>query len=140
MVSLAEQVGGTEASRVTGRHVLELRRLLEQHCSQVYCPNVAEFALILRTDGDVQTFGFEGCKNVRRSRRERYITVDLGVPEHRWKSVSASEFRSYLWELTETGILCCVDRLRRDKEQIDFESLRADLGTARDIFLAGKHD
>jgi len=62
----------------TGEHVLELRKLLAAHCKGPYSDEISEFALVLRVGGNMQEFDFEGCECIRRNRKDRYITVDLG--------------------------------------------------------------
>ena len=59
----------------TGKHVLELRKLLAFHCKAPCSDEIAEFALVLRIGGKMKEFDFEGCERIRRNRKDRYITV-----------------------------------------------------------------
>jgi len=86
----------------TDKHVLELRKLLAASCKGPYSEEVSEFALVLRIGGNMQEFDFEGCERIRRNRKEKYITVDLGFPSRRWKGVTDIEIRRYLAEIVET--------------------------------------
>jgi len=74
---------------------------------------------------------------IRRSRKQRYITVDLGFPSRRWKSKSDQDIKVYFAELVETGLLCFARRLDKDKAQIDLQRLISDFGAAKAEFLAG---
>jgi len=132
-ITLGAQTSGEDDR--TMEHVLELRRLLTQYCPGPYCPEVHEFALILRIGGDLQEFDFEGCERLRRNRRERYITVDLGFPSRRWKRVRTASIRTYLADLVEKGLLCCVQRLEKDKAPVDSAKLLADFRSAKAAFL-----
>src|SRR5437868_2523835 len=85
-ITLGVQVGSR--SNRTEAPILELRKLLAQHCIGFYSPEVKEFALVLRVGGEVQEFDFEGCERIRRSRKEKYITVDVGLPSYRWNSAT----------------------------------------------------
>src|SRR6202035_1871919 len=69
----------------TDKHVLELRRLLAASCKGPYSEEITEFALVLRIGGKMQVFDFEGCEHIRRNRKDKYITVDLGFPSRRWR-------------------------------------------------------
>lgn len=134
-VTLAEQVGGEDAAEYTSSHILELRKLLEESCQGPYSPEVDEFALVLRIDGDIQQFDFEGCQRIRRSLKERYITTDLGVPFWRWKGVPAARFRAWLARTVKTGLICCIQRLERDKTPIDRNRLLTDYRVVEAKFL-----
>src|ERR1700743_2755605 len=90
-VTLGMQTSGDDDR--TDTHVLALRKLLAANCVGPYCDEIAEFALILRIGGNMQEFDFEGCERIRRNRKEKYITVDLGFPPHRWRNRSNAEIR-----------------------------------------------
>jgi hypothetical protein len=121
----------------TDKPVIEMRRLLATHCQGPYSHEIHEFALILRIGGEMQEFNFEGCERIRRNRKERYITVDLGFPSNRWKGATNSSIREYIAEAVETGLLCCIRRLEADKSPVDSARLMGDFAKARQLFLAG---
>src|SRR5580698_1839679 len=112
-VTLAMQTSGDDDR--TDTHVLALRKLLATNCAGPYSSGIAEFALILRIGGNMREFDFEGCERIRRNRKEKYITVDLGFPSRKWRGVPDSAIRRYLADIVETGLLCCLHRLKKDK-------------------------
>jgi hypothetical protein len=115
-ITLGMQTSGDDDR--TAQDVLELRKLLTARCKGPYSEEISEFALVLRVGGNMQEFDFEGCQRVRRNRREKFITVDLGFPSYRWRGVIDSERRKYLADLVETGLLCCLNRLKKDKTKV----------------------
>ena len=119
----------------TGRHVLEMRKLLAEHCRGPYSPEIDEFALILRIGGEMQEFDFEGCERIRRNRKKKYITLDLGFPSSKWKAATDAEIRQFIVEAVETGLLCCIRHLQKDKTTIDSAKLISDFCKARRVFL-----
>jgi hypothetical protein len=127
----------SEGDDRTDKPILEMRRLLASHCRGPYSPEIREFALILRVGGEMQEFDFEGCDRIRRNRKEQYITVDLGFPSGRWKGATDAEIRAYLAEAVETGLLCCIRRLEKDKTPVDSDKLMSDFRKAKQLFLAG---
>jgi hypothetical protein len=130
---------GAQTSREddrTGKPVLEMRKLLAEWCKGPYSPEIGEFALILRVGGEMQEFDFEGCERIRRNKGERYITLDLGFPSYRWKSATDAEIRGYLVEVVETGLLCFIRRLEKDKAQIDSAKLMSDFAKVKKLFLS----
>jgi len=116
-------------------HVIELRKLLAMHCQGSYSSEVSEFALVLRIGGAMQEFDFEGCERIRRRKKEKYITVDLGFPSYRWKRTTDKQIRTYLVELVETGLLCCIQRLERDSIPCESSRLLQDFAAAKQAFL-----
>jgi hypothetical protein len=119
----------------TGEHVLELRKLLAANCKGPYSDEISEFALVLRVGGNMQEFDFEGCERIRRNRKGRYITVDLGFPSRKWRGVSDSEIRIYLAGIVETGLLCCLHRLKKDKVKVHEAKLMNDFTNVKKDFL-----
>jgi hypothetical protein len=132
-ITLGAQTSGEDDR--TAKHVLELRKLLAKHCKGPYSEEISEFALVLRIGGDMQEFDFEGCERIRRNRKDKYITVDLGFPSRRWKGVGDHEIRKYLSEIVETGLLCCLHRLKKDKARVHQASLMRDFIKAKQDFL-----
>jgi hypothetical protein len=119
----------------TGGHVLELRKLLAAHCKGPYSDEISEFALVLRVGGNMQEFDFEGCERIRRNRKDRYITVDLGFPSRKWRGVSDTEIRRYLADIVETGLLCCLHRLKKDGVKVHEAKLMNDFTNVKQDFL-----
>jgi hypothetical protein len=120
------------------KHAIDLRKLLalDANCKGPYCPEIDEFALLFRIGGELQEFDFEGCENIRRNRKGRHIQVDLGFPSYRWRGASDQEIRQYFAHAVETGLLCCIRRLEKDKTPVDSERLMSDFSRAKKIFLA----
>jgi hypothetical protein len=132
-VTLGVQSSGDDDR--TAKHVLELRKLLAASCKGPYSEEISEFALVLRIGGEMQEFDFEGCQRVRRNRKDKYITVDLGFPSRRWRGVTDAKIRRYLAEIVETGLLCCLHRLKKDKTKVREASLMNDFTKAKECFL-----
>jgi hypothetical protein len=132
-VTLGAQTSAEDNRTMT--HVLELRKLLARHCTGPYSSEIAQFALVLRIGGGMQQFD-EGCERIRRNRNTRYISVDLGFPSIRWKGASDTQIREFLVEAVETGLLCCLRRLEKDKTEVDASSLLRDFATAKRTFLS----
>ena len=120
----------------TDKHVLEFRKLLAASCKGPYSEEISEFALVLRIGGKMQEFDFEGCERTRRNRKDKYITVDLGFPSRRWRGVTDAEIRKYLAEIVETGLLCCLHRLKKDKTKVREANLMDDFAKVKQHFLA----
>lgn len=132
-ITLGAQCSGDDDR--TGKHVLELRKLLAAFCKGPYSEEISEFALVLRIGGNMQEFDFEGCERIRRNRKDKYITIDLGFPSGRWRSATDTEIRKYLTDVVETGLLCCVHRLEKDKVVVNQSCLLSDFAEVKLHFL-----
>ncbi len=135
-VTLGAQTSGEDDRTIN--HVLELRGLLAEHCVGPYCPSIDEFALILRIGGVMQEFDFVGCERLRRNRKERYITVDLGFPSAQWKGRSDQHIREFLLRAVQEGLLACVRRLEADNEPVRSKALESDLLKVREQFISDR--
>src|SRR6266446_1695301 len=130
---------GVQTSREddrTQKPVLAIRRLMAEYCQGPYSPEIEKFALVLRVGGEMQEFNFEGCERIRRNRKQKYTTVDLGYPSYRWKAATDRAIREYLAEAVETGLLCCTRHLEKDKTKVDSQRLMADFHKAKQLFLS----
>lgn len=134
-VKLPVQMGCKNADKATDFHVMELRNLLSSFCKSDYCSEIDEFVLILRVDGEIWHWNFEGCQKLRRNRKERYITIDIGVPRDRWENVHPYILRKYLAENIELALDLCIERLKKDKSDINGELLLNDFQKVKTIFL-----
>ena len=132
-VTLGVQSSGDDVR--TDKHVLELRKLLAASYRGPYSDDISEVALVLRIGGNMQEFDFEGCERIRRNRKDKYITVDLGFPSRRWRRATDSQIRTYLAEIVETGLLCCLRRLQKDKVKVHEVSLMNDFMKVKRHFL-----
>ena len=129
---------GMQTSREDNRtndHVLAMRKLLAEYCEGPYIPEISRFGLNFRIGGEMQEFDFEGCERIRRNRKQRNITLDLGFPSRRWKGATDSSIREYIADTVETGLLCCIRRLEKDKSPVNSAGLMHDFARVKQLFL-----
>ena len=127
-ISLAYEAGGPDVD--IQPHIVRMRKLLETYCKGPYSDEVQGFALVLRIDGCIKTYGCEGVDRIRRRKQDKYITADICIPEKRWKRVSAAEFSRYLSSAVKSALEVCGNYLRRHKVDVDVERLLLDYGEA----------
>lgn len=134
-VTMSAQAGDLPCYEATQPHFGPLRNLLEEHRRGPYSTEVDEFELVLRIDGDIDHWEQEGSDRMRRSKKERYITIDIYVPRKRWEGVSGLEIRRYLAACTEEALHKMIGKLRRDKVAVDGDALLRDFATLKERFL-----
>jgi hypothetical protein len=135
-VIVGVQTGDVPSDRATDPHIRPLRKLLQAHCRGPYSPDVDEFSLVIRIDGDIYHWEQEGCDRMRRSKKERYITIDIYVPRARWEGVSGIEIRKYLAACVEDAFRRMIGKLQRDKVSVDGDALLRDFATVREQYLS----
>ena len=135
-VIVGVQAGDVPCSRATDPHIRLLRNLLQAHCQGPYSVEVEEFSLVIRIDGDIDHWEQEGCDRMRRSKRDRYITIDIYVPRHRWQGVSGMEIRAYLAACVEDAFQRMIAKLKTDKVAVDGDALLRDFATVKVQYLS----
>jgi hypothetical protein len=134
-VSLGVDVGGKDAHAATSVPCAALRGLLEQECQGPYGSTFDEFALVLRIDGSVQSWGKSGVDNVRLQRKARYATADVFVPAKIWSAGDSSTLRQFFSTGVESAIGAIADRARKEKDSVEADRLIADVKRATTKFL-----
>lgn len=134
-MTLGAQIGGKDAFEKTHSSVVLLRRLLGEFCVGPYSTEIDEFAPVIRIDGKIQQFGFKGLKNLRRSKKDRYITVDVGFVKEDWSHHDELAFRKVLLERVQAAIDAFLKRLSHDRVFVDQEALLNDLSEVKASYL-----
>jgi len=134
-VTLGVQSGDIPSDDATKPHYMALRKLLKELCRGPYSPEVDEFSLVLRIDGDIWHWEQDGCDRLRRSRKRRYITIDIYVPRQRWEGVSGIEIRRFLAACTEEALRKMIDKLQRDKTPVEGAALLRDFALVKEHYL-----
>ncbi len=135
-VTIGAQMGDKLASNAVTPHFMYLKRLFKECCKRtIYSDDVQEFALVLRVDGSIWHWNQEGCDRMRRSKKERYITIDIYVPRSRWEGVSGLEIRTYLATCVEDAFRRMIAKLQKDKVAVDGDGLLRDFAKVKERYL-----
>ena len=135
-VTLGAQVGGVDAGEATSSHVLGLRRLLRSCCRGPYSSSIREFALILRIDGALDSWGKVGVAGVAVRSKLGYATADIYVPREAWAAHDAHVFRRFLAEQVRFAITAIAERAKERRVDLARERLEQDVATATEQYLA----
>jgi hypothetical protein len=134
-ITFGSQMGDINAANTVQPHLILLRQLLEAYCNKTYCKEVDEFAPILRVDGKSWYWEFEGCDKLRLSKKDRYITIDVGMPISRWKGIDEINIRKFLVSNLKYALVLIVNRLKREKYIVNDSELWADFSNVEEEFL-----
>lgn len=132
-VSLGADVGGKDADAATAAVCMAIRRALAEECGGPYGASFAEFALVVRIDGSVQSWGNRGVDNVRLQRKARYATADIFVPQAVWAE-GRRPFAAFMATNVVAAIQAIVDRAQKDGDLIEADLLIRDVRRATEHF------
>jgi hypothetical protein len=135
-VTLGAQMGGKDAYAATDTDVLALRRLLEKECRSSYSSVFDEFALILRIDGSIESWGKCGVEHVRLQRKARYAMAEIYVPRYVWSADNPGNFRRFLASEVESAVQEIAERARKAKVPVRSDLLLRDVRRATATLLA----
>ena len=118
-------MGGPDADAALLPHFKSLKQAFVSGDGSLPCVGTDLIAFILRVDGKVHSFNFEGCERVDLNRRKKYISIDVGVPIVRWQGRSDAEIARYLVAVLPGGFEQMLARLRAEKIVCDEAAVRA---------------
>ncbi|KZE69148.1 hypothetical protein AWM68_02450 [Fictibacillus phosphorivorans] len=134
-ITFGAQMGDANADQAVGPHLEELNLLLDRYCKKSYCKELNELALILRVDGELWHFGIEGCDKLRLSKKQGYITMDIGMPESKWKNQMPNSIRDFLISHLVLSLELMIKRLKKELFAVNEAELWADISRVKERFL-----
>ncbi|ODG93364.1 MULTISPECIES: hypothetical protein [Bacillaceae] len=129
------EMGDPYASDAVSPKLIQLRKLLVQHCNKIYCKEIDEIAPILRVDGMYSDFNFEGYEKLRLSKKFRYITIDVGMPQSKWENKTDTEIKEYLIVNLKSALEAMVKCLKKEKYGLNETDLWEDFCKVEKQFL-----
>ena len=139
VISIGCQQGGPEPCLISDLKV-PLYRSLAKHVTDTHCSAIDQYAVVLRVDGSLDKFGDQGLARLRFAKAKRYITIDIQIPEEVWQPMSAVQTKNYLAEQVRSAILCCVERLVKEKCLVNRALLHAQVDEGINEYLAIEGD
>jgi hypothetical protein len=134
-ITFGAQMGDVNADRAVGPHLVELSVLLKRYCQYSYCDGIDELAPVLRVYGKIWHFGLEGCEKMRLSKKHRYITVDIGMPQSKWENKKPSSIKSFLINQLIIALELMIKRLKKETYIVHETELWADIRKVKEQFL-----
>lgn len=134
IISIGVQAGGPNDGGI-GKIKVDLYKEFEKHCTSTFCESVNEYAPVIRVDGNITQFGEEEITRLRFAKKQKYITADIQVPESVWKPKSKNQIRDYIASKVRDSIVLFVERLKKDKLEINDLSLLGEVDKAIESFL-----
>lgn len=139
MIDFGVQSSGCESSKAINKVWNDLLEIFfDDPAMDGYFNTLDDFQIVFRVSGEGTDFEGEGPEFLKVIDRGKTITIDLTVPEARWRDVSAEQF----WEYISNGVQDCF-KLLRDKaieinEVKDLEKLDANFKQGMALLDASK--
>lgn len=134
-ITLGADVGGKDAHMATQEHILAFRKLLQQECRREYSKKIKEFALILRVDGAVQSWGKSGVEGVAIKKKNTFATADIFMPKESWYLMCALDIRKFLAGGVKSAIQDIIDCAKFNGVPLSGEELKNDVDCAIEKFI-----
>lgn len=133
-LTMGAELGDPISAAILTPHLNELTKLLDEHCNKVYCQHLEEIALTLRVGGEIWGIDFVGCKNMRLSKKKKYISLEIGMPPEKWRNKSNTELRSFITHHFSEALDMIIERVIKEKWKINGKELKNDFNVVRSIF------
>jgi hypothetical protein len=69
--------------------------------------------------GQFGKFGSESITKLRFAKKQRYMSIEIQIPEIVWQNKTLRELQFYLTSKIEIALSLCIQRLDKDKISID---------------------
>ena len=133
IISIGVQSGGPQDGGI-GQIKVDLYKALKNSCTSTHCEAIDEYGPVIRVDGSINQFGNEEITRLRFAKKKRYITADIQIPESVWSSKTKNEIRDYIAEKIRETLKLFVTRLKKEKIEIDDNSLFNEVDTGINEF------
>jgi hypothetical protein len=139
MIEISAEYGEPKASKRLWPIHHTLNRLFEEHLrGNYFAKGLCKLGIVLRVSGRVQEFAGEGPERVRYFPPECLITLDLVIPEVRWKAAELPELNDYLEEQVRKSFALLVDFAVSRSLIADQRALQNDFEKAMAAYSAGR--
>lgn len=127
VLDCAVQDFGPEVYDIFRPHWLHLKNIMNKTKTSAIPKNFESLTFILRIDGSLGSFHGDGLDNLRVSETRRYISIDICLPESRWKNKPDFYIANTISSNIVSSAALIYTRLRKKHIQCDEQALTLDL-------------
>jgi hypothetical protein len=132
---LPGQYGGGDSYKKIGHFHDRLFSLFRKYIVDNYLKTLSHLSIILRVSGPIADFGGDGPELLRFQKKDRYIKIELVIPQSKWDNVSPEEIKLSFTK----GVCSCfhllIQRAEKEGELLDKESFISDFNKCIALFL-----
>jgi len=137
MIKFAAQTSkGRGSDLISLVHPLLNKIFLKDETMKIESDDLDYFSIVFRIAGEFNQFdNGDGCERIKKSRREKVITMDYVIPQHKWEKMSDEEFKIYIAEAVKECFVELKKKAKSLKWKFNEEKLDIDFQKGMDIFL-----
>jgi hypothetical protein len=139
-LDLFAHYGDSDAKEAIQPFQRDLINLFEKSLTGRYFRTVERLSVFLRVSGSIRGFEGEGPQRLKFLRRDHVITVDLVIPQSRWREVKRSEIHKILYLGVKDCVELLIQRAKKEGELLDESNLVSDFQQAMDMFNRASED
>lgn len=117
--TLSGQMGGEDVDDALLPHFQSLKRHLQLLTSEGFGVGIQELAFILRGSGSVRSFDLDGPGDFVVNKKDKSISIDIGVPIARWRDKSNKEIANFIARSMIASIPDAAMELKRKGLSVD---------------------
>jgi len=129
-------MGGEDVDDALLPHFQSLKRHLRLLTSNGFGVGIQELAFILRGSGSVRTFDLDGPGCFVVNKKDKSISIDIGVPIARWRGKSNEEIAIFIARSMIASIPDAAKELERKGLAVEVEVVNRSLRKALDGYQA----
>jgi hypothetical protein len=130
ILQVSAQYGDPFSTAVVRPFHKTLNQIFEITIRGKYFRSIEKLSIVFRVSGKIWKFAGEGPERVKLLKQSREITVDLIIPEGRWRDVPPAQLRDYLDVQIRQCFQVLLSRARKADELISEKSLVDDFEAA----------
>ena len=127
---IASQYGGKDVFKVVSPLFRRLKPIVSEFEGKKYCNGIDYYSFVIRADGEIQQFEFEGLECLELDEKNKSITIDIGLPHHRWEGRTDKEIIDYLGTILLEGLDEMLKKFKEKEIEIDEKQIKLDFNEA----------
>jgi hypothetical protein len=133
-ISFGSQYGGKDAFAAVGPTITKLESLANSITTVPYGAIIQSLSFVFRVDGAIQQWNIFGCDNAQIDKKEKYASIDIGIPITKWKNVETTHVRGYIAQCLAEGAAILIDHLAMHNISFDAQRALAEIKTLQHLF------
>lgn len=131
MIDFGAQVSGGESDKaISPFHIKLLELFYDPPELNGYFVTLKEFQIVFRVSGEGNDFDGDGPEFLKVSKKRKVISVDLTVPESKWKGRTKDEFKDYISTNVKKCFTLLLAKALELNEVVDQEKLIHDFSSS----------
>jgi hypothetical protein len=134
MIQISAQYGDQNSTRFIRPFHKKLNDILEKVVVEKFFKNILKLSIVLRVSGEIWKYKGEGPEKIVFMKKKNEMTIDLIIPESKWKAVGEIEFKSYIENSIRQCFGLLLERAKKENELTDEDGIQIEFNNAMKEF------